>query len=968
MTQRRRRLQHTPLMARLYRHRNVRALQLALLCLPVYAGAASVAAATEPVQYAHGQSALTDNHAPQVNIGSRLAPPSAWHFSLPEQALDLALLQVAQMADVNLLGLSTALAELKSPAIDATLTLPAVLELLLKDTELRYSLSDEGITVFALAPEPTEPKTVVQQHERVLEEVIVTSLRRATDLQKTPIAITALDQTQLDQLQAKDIRDISHMVPGLEMTNTGEQSALLVQLRGIGQTNITEIADGPVAFHIDGIYLPRSQGAASLLHDVDMLEVLRGPQGTLFGRNATSGGINIQTRKADLNDTYGMISGTTGSYQKQALKLTLNAPLTDTFALRLAAAADQHASYTKLTHNYVGLGPQYPTSTEGLSLYQQADSTRAAGPETEDQLSLRLSGQWQILPALNWQASLERYQDEGTSVTELDPSLVEQGRRIVVWDTPSAIDMQNDTLRSKLTYDVGEHQLRYLFGQAKMTREQNFDQDMGRSGHFEQRRTDSSTFRFHSHELQWVNSDRARLRWVLGAFMSQEQNAIVYAIDNANDDGGGDLTNTTSFISNDPGAGVALFVQPDRRVESRAAYAQGTYDLQPESRATLGLRYTRDTKSDRGGRSLNCRVTAGFPYSEPGSIGPGAPRPDQIYADPDTQAAIAAGLPHDNGTALGIGAEPCWVRQVNDYSATWANTSGLLRIDHDLNPDAMVYASLASGFKSGHIQDRGNEAAPEEVINAELGLKSTWFDEHLRLNSALYRAQYTNLQFSDRDQFDTDNDGIVDVITSTVVRNAAEATVNGLELELSWTPGANNFLQLAASLMDARFNHFETPDTLFGDRFNPYANRPDAEQNSLVDLSGNQPVRAPRWKLSFLYEHDIELGPYRLTPRLVGVFSDRYYLDIYNRDSLPAGVYPGAPDGAKNLAVQDRYARFDASLRFEPSHHQWQLDAYVKNFTDRQVKTSSGSFITPQGFDAIYLPPRTAGVTMSVNF
>ncbi|MDN3640728.1 TonB-dependent receptor [Simiduia curdlanivorans] len=905
------------------------------------------------------------------SLNTNQAPVPSWQFDLPEQALDLSLLQFAQITQINLLGTPAQLSVFNAPALKGQFQLSEGLRLLLVNSGVGFRIDPQGITLFRSTPTQTikQPRST-NQPERILEEVIVTSLRRATDLQKTPIAVTAMDQNQIDQLQAKDIRDISFMVPGLEMTNTGEQSALLVQLRGIGQTNITEIADGPVAFHVDGIYLPRSQGAASLLHDVDMLEVLRGPQGTLFGRNATSGGINIQTRKADLNDSYGFFSAGLGSYQKQALKLTLNAALTDNFALRFAGASDKHAAYTELAPNYVGLGPQYPTSSDGLSAYKQSTFLHADGPETEDQQSLRLASQWQIHPALNWQLSLERYQDRGTSVTELDPFLVNKGKRLVVWDTPSNLNMQNDTLRSTLSVDIGQYQMRYLLGRARMTREQNFDQDMGRSGHFEQRRTDSSTFDFSSHEIQLVNSDRARLRWVLGAFQSKEQNAIVYAIDHANDDGNGDPTNTTSFISDDPGAAVALFVQPDRRVETQALYAQGTYDLRTQTRLTLGARYTEDTKSDRDGRSLNCRRTAGFPYTEPGSIGTGAPKPEQIYADPATQAAIDAGLPHDQGSNQGIGDQPCWVRQVNDYKATWTNTSGLLRLDHDLQDQVMVYGSLASGFKSGHIQDRGNEAAPEEVINTELGLKSSWLQETLRINAALYRAEYTNLQFSDRDQFDTDDDGIVDVITSTIVRNAAEATVKGLEVELSWTPNAAHFVQLAGSLMDAQFDNFETPDTLFGDRFNPYANKPNAAENSLVDLSGNRPVRAPRWKLSFLYEYQWRWQALRLTPRLVGTLSDRYYLDIYNRDSLPANTYPGAPDGVDNLAIQEAYAKFDLSLRAEPSagEHNWSVEAYIKNATDSAVKTASGTFITPAGFDAVFLPPRTAGLTLNIGF
>ena len=112
-----------------------------------------------------------------------------------------------------------------------------------------------------------------------------------------------------------------------------------------------------------------------------------------------------------------------------------------------------------------------------------------------------------------------------------------------------------------------------------MKRAQAFDQDMGRSGNYEERRTDSSTFKFHSHELQLVNSDKADVRWILGVFYSKERNNIVYAIDQADNDGHGDHSQITSFISDDPGAAVAFFVQPDRSVQSQAIFTQETFDL-----------------------------------------------------------------------------------------------------------------------------------------------------------------------------------------------------------------------------------------------------------------------------------------------------------------------------------------------------------------------------------------------------
>lgn len=892
---------------------------------------------------------------------------STINLDLPAQSLDAALLSLSLQADVDVFAPSALIASLKSPSVKGPMLLDDALDKLLRGTGLQYNISEHNRVTISAGVKAPKPASENSRQARGIEEITVTATRRTTDLQKTPIAVTAMDQENLNLHHVKDIRNLTDLVPGLEMTNTGEQSALLVQLRGIGQTNITEIADGPVALHIDGVYSPRAQGAATLLYDLNRIEILRGPQGTLFGRNATSGSINIQTQKPQLDHISFDADLTLGSYQHKAIKAAVNLPVTDEFALRIAAAVDKHDSYTRLINNYAGLGPQYPATESELNKYQRAD-THAQAPDADNQQAIRATSLWQAGEHFRWLASVEHYSDEGTSVTELDPTLVERGMRVTVSDTPSFIDLTNDTFRSRIDYTLANEQtFSYIAGAAVMKRQQGFDQDMGRSGNYEQRRTDASTFRFGSHEFQLMNSDKEKLRWIFGAFSSHERNDIVYAIDQADDDGKGDPTKTTSFISDFGGAAVAIFMQPERRVESEAIFAQATYDLNNFSRFTTGIRHTQDTKSDEGGRSLNCRVTGVGPYTTASSIGHGAPAPHQIYADAGAQAAINAGLPYDNGGHQGIGEQPCWVRQVNDYSATWKNTSGLLRYEYDVNANAMTYISAATGFKSGHIQDRGNEAKPEEVINIELGIKANLVDGNMRFNSALYQADYTNLQFSDRDLFDTNGDGVVDRMTSTVVRNAAAATVKGVEIEFDWAITHRDYLHIATALMKARFDNFHTPDTLFGDLFNPYLNSDAARAAKIVNLTGNSPVRAPDWKITFVYSHDFDVYAGVLTPQIKSTFSDNYFLDIYNRKDLKAGVFTSAPNGAKNLAVQQAYNSIDINLRYQ-SNSNWFIDAFIKNITDENIKTSSGTFITPGGFDAIFLPPRTVGVSVGSSF
>ncbi len=893
--------------------------------------------------------------------------PLSYRFNIPAQTLDTALIEFSIQADVNIVGLTTEIKDYQTPAVIGRFTQQQALTVLLKNTHLNYQVLNNNAVSFFVVDESTVELAETATQESVLEEVVISATRREADLQDTPIAVTALKQDVLEQNQVKDLRDITDIVPGLVMVNTGPQAAILVQLRGVGTTNITEIADGPVAIHVDGVYSPRSQGAAALLYDVDRVEVLRGPQGTLFGRNSSSGSINVYNRKPVFNRKTADLSITLGDYNHRVVKTAINLPFNNMLAFRLATAQNKHDAYTQLLDNYLGLGKHYPLTEADLNDYDRALDLGQKGPETANQTSWRLSALWQPSDQLSAWLSVENYQDTGTGVAELDPGLVERGIRGVVQDSPSFLKLRNDVLRSNVEYHFNnDYTLSYILGLSEMSRRQIFDADHGRDGSFEQQRTDSSTFRFYSHEIQLLNSDMARLRWVFGAFASEEKNEIVFAVEQQNAGGGRFAQGASSWISNDEGAAVSYAIQPDRRVESLGLFAQATYDLDDYNRLTLGFRYTDDTKSDRGGRAISCRETSVLgPYHNVNAIAAGGPNSEQLYADTATLAAIAAGLPHDNGSNTGIAGQPCWIRQVNDFSANWNNISGLLRYNIDLGKDVLLYSSVATGFKSGHIQDAGNSAAPETVINYELGVKSQLLNDSLRINAALYRADYDDLQFSNQDRLDINNDGIADTGGSTVVRNASKATIQGLELELEWALYRYGHVQLAATLMDAHFDEFEIPDTLFGNIFNPTASPHFNRTTDNVILSGNSPPITPDWKFVIAYEHDIHFEHGILTPRVLMTFSDEYFLDIYNRNELASGTFDHLPNGGKALGLQESYQTFDASLRFAAKSNKWSINAYVKNLTDENIKIASGNFITENGFVAIYMPPRTYGLTVN---
>ncbi|MBT6593564.1 MAG: TonB-dependent receptor [Porticoccaceae bacterium] len=901
--------------------------------------------------------------AQSVQNSQTKAPTLA--FNISPQPLESGLVAFSKQADINIIGVTAILRDHRVAVLKGDFTKAEALDRLLEGTGLSYEMiNDTAVSIFV---KPQVPETL--DEEPFLQEIFITATGRATDLQKTPIAVSAFDQVRLDFAGATDLRALSHMVPGLEMTNTAPQAATLVQLRGVGSTNITEIADGPVSIHVDGIYSPRSQAAVALLYDVDRIEVLRGPQGTLRGRNSPSGSINVYNQQPLLDVLEGNISLGYGNYDRREYHGALNLPVSDTLSVRFAGASLRHDAYTELVDNYLGLGSGYPTNSTELSAFDQAVDYGQDGPEMADKHSWRVSALWQPTEEFRAVTSLERYRDQGTGLAQLAPDLVAKGIRAVVSDSPSFLDLTNTALRTELDYKTDNYSLRYLYGQSQMRRQQIVDADNGRSSSFEQQRTHSSDFTFSSHELQLMNDDTERLRWLLGAFFSREKNEIVFAVDQQNAGGGRFANGATSWINDFDGAAVSYAIQPDRQVESMGLFSQVTYDLDELSSLTVGARYTKDSKSDRDGRAINCRVTSALgSYVGADSIGPGAPSPEDIYADTATQQAINAGTFHDNGTSEGIGDQPCWIRQVNDLNISWENVSGLIRYDYRPSDDLMYFASLSNGFKSGHIQDAGNHVAPETVTNFELGFKAQYLDDSLRLNGALFHADYRDLQFSNEDRLDINFDGIADTGGSTVVRNASAATIQGLELELDWVMTDVDQLQLTAAFTHAHFDQFEIPDTLFGDLFNPYVSDQSLSPEDPVVLSGNSPPRVPDWKLTLSYSHNFIFDRGVLTPRVVLKASDSYFLDIYNRDKLAPGIFDSLPNGGESLGVQQSYKLFDLSLAYQPNSKNWTVAAYIHNLADKNIKVDSGNVLTSAGLIATYMEPRTFQIKFNYSF
>jgi iron complex outermembrane receptor protein len=270
----------------------------------------------------------------------------------------------------------------------------------------------------------------------VLQEVTVTATKRSTSLQSTPLAVTALSASELEKAHVQTLSDIVHLAPSFQATTEGDHGVITMTLRGIGNDSAkTEYADPEVALFVDGIYAPRAEGAASLLFDMEGIEVLRGPQGTLWGRNSTVGAVNMKTAKAELSGNFGNIEGGLGSYDRYGTRAAFNFVLSDTLAMRAAFVHEQHDGYVDYqAAPKVSLADQHAAADPVIAAYNLAHPANPlafrpldpntfvqAGPKynSQDQSAARLSFLWKPTHDITWNASYEKFIDRGTPAMNL---------------------------------------------------------------------------------------------------------------------------------------------------------------------------------------------------------------------------------------------------------------------------------------------------------------------------------------------------------------------------------------------------------------------------------------------------------------------------------------------------------------------------------------------------------------------
>lgn len=605
-----------------------------------------------------------------------------------------------------------------------------------------------------------------------LPDIIVTARRSPEHLQRVPVSVVAITGEELESRSVTNLRSLQNFVPNLTLAasqNVGEAAGNAF-IRGIGQEDFAIGAESGVGFYVDGVYFARSTGTLMNLIDVARIEVLRGPQGTLFGKNTIGGAISLVSVKPQ-PEREGRSSLILGNYQRVEWRAVLNLPLSDDTFVRVSAGIVSRDGYLRRLPPPLALGALGLVSKAPINLEPEGDD-RSQGVRVQ----LRRLFSDTLTADLSLDVSRRRNTQGATHIDSIDPrfGVFRQLNRLIrvgklpgteiTSEFPPAnllasyasgrnlADQDLWGISTVLTKTIGGSTLKFIAAYRGLRSHTGTDLD---GTYFSILESDISVEqRQFSGELQLTGANSA-LSYVAGLFLFRERSKLLPL---------GTIQNEVLYTcgcfftaDNQP-----QFTRPRLSLgsDSYAGYAQGAYRLSDRLSVTLGARYSYEKKS-----------IVGEAFGLDSNLQP-------------TQSIVGTGTNRDS----------------------WSSFTFRAGAELQVRKNLMVYGSIARGFKSGGFNSRAainlpnlGFAAykPETALTYELGLRSEWFDRRLRFNATLFRTDYENIQLRQQT--------IAAGTVTTSIENAAKARIRGAEVELVAVPIGGLTLSAVYGHLDARY-------------------------------------------------------------------------------------------------------------------------------------------------------------------
>lgn len=825
-------------------------------------------------------------------------------------------------------------------------------------------------------------QTTEETEQRSLGSITVTAQKREEAMQDVPIAITAISEQLLQDTGVRDIKDLQVLVPGLTVTSTQSEAITTARIRGIGTVGDNVGLESSVGIVIDGVYRPRNSVGFGDLGQLERIEVLKGPQGTVFGKNTSAGVINVITRRPSYQQS-AEAEFTASNYNGLGIAGSFNSGLGENAAFNVYAAKRKRDGWMDVrTNNDRRFDrddyDQNFQTVRGKFLFEPTDT-----------LDIMISGDYTsreencctaVQTTVGATAAILNALVGGKAVAAPGDDPFD---RVAYSNRPTEQDIKDKGIALEIEWDsnwFGGATLTSITGSRDWRAINGLDYDFSTADILYRNPQEDESFtgfKTFSQEFRIAGASE-KLDWMFGAFYSDEdlkrtetyrigsqyEPYLSIALLSIINPALGTSPTAPLFLSQASGrpfgsvfAGLGALDYYDQNAKSTALFTNNTWHATDALDVTFGLRYTREEK------------TLASNYSNPnGGAGCGAMLANQsrvvgaLMSRGLSQAQAIAATP----TVIGYACLP-WANPLHNAPTRDTNQSreekewsGTLKAAYRWNENVMTYGSFARGHKGGGFNlDRvqssnglssgGAGITPvldtsfgaEFVDSYELGAKTTWMDGNLLLNATLFHQEYEDFQLNSF------------LGTSFVVRSIPEVISQGIDAEMMWQPQAIKGLMLQGGFMYA--------DTQYGDGI-PGGDFV-APTGALYKLQGAQMSFAPKWSGSASATYEWDLGSNLQARFNIGA----KYMSEYNSGS---DLDPEKMQSAYTVAN----ARFGIGARNE----RWMVEIWSTNLTDenyvqvgfdgplQNVSPAPGNPFNT--FNAFLGAPRMYGATLRLRY
>jgi iron complex outermembrane receptor protein len=656
---------------------------------------------------------------------------------------------------------------------------------------------------------------LAQSAEVGLEEVVVTAQRRAENVQNVPMSVTAITSESLSRNDVRDLSRIEVLTPGFSFGKSGSDARPAI--RGVRTENVAVSGDPTIGFFMDNVYRSRASMANEPFVDVARVEVQRGPQGTLYGRNTFGGNIAVVSNEPG-GEFDAAASLLYGSYDRRRADGFVNVPLGERASVRIAALRENMDGFIKGTTSALDIGDRDTTYVRiGLKLepvdgleaqaryshWREKGTGLAAFGYRVGGVFVNAAGQFDIMGTpTRLLYDLPRTGFPGITGTPINPDPL-----FYPGDTKLEQDLTQDSASLNVSWDMGPVVVRSITGYVDYRVFRNADNDFSlRAGNVDGQDDKLNAL---SQELQLASSGDGPLEWIVGYYYFREK--IEHSV----------FSSCPTAVRDAPGCAFAAGFPT---TESNAFFGQASYwAIEDKLRLTVGIRQTNDDKVVR-------RFTA------------------------TTNARQRIASVTDAGQRINL---------------KFDRTTWRLGGEYHVDDARMLYATVSTGFRSGGF-NAGNFTnsllpagfGPESVTAYELGSKNRFLDNRLQVNVSVYRNDFKDLQV--QNQFIVTNPA-GGTTTTSVILNAARAHSQGAEIELQAVPMENLNIGASATIMEAVYER--------------YANTPaPANYAGFLDYSGNRVPYSPKYKFTGFVSYDFQLPDGgKITPQATLLLSGGYY-------------------------------------------------------------------------------------------